>query len=71
MFYAVVWMVGSVITFVWAETFWTVLASALVYPVFWLAAEWDAHFLDVIMVVSGKTRRTKNRDQWGADSYEP
>lgn len=71
MFYAVIWMAGSVLAFVWAESFWTLLLSALAYPAFWLAAEWDPHFFDVVTVVSRQTRRTRNKDLWGADSYEP
>jgi type IV secretion system protein VirB3 len=34
MFYAVIWMAGSVLAFVWAESFWTLLLSALAYPAF-------------------------------------
>lgn len=71
MFYAVIWMVGSVLAFVWVQSFWTLTFTALSYPALWIAAEWDPHFFDVVTVVSKKTRRTKNRDQWGADSYEP
>lgn len=71
MFYAVVWMVGSVLAFIWVQSLWTLLLSALAYPALWLAAEWDPHFFDVLTVVSRQTPRTRNRDIWGADSYEP
>ncbi|WVJ71392.1 VirB3 family type IV secretion system protein (plasmid) [Paracoccus marcusii] len=71
MFYAVIWMVGSVMAFVWVQSFWTLIFTVLSYPALWIAAEWDPAFFDVVTVVSKKTRRTKNRDQWGADSYEP
>ncbi|MBM3603268.1 MAG: type IV secretion system protein VirB3 [Alphaproteobacteria bacterium] len=71
MFYAVIWMMGSVLAFVWVQSFWTLPFIIFAYPAFWLAAEWDPHFFDVVTVVSKRTRRTRNRDQWGADSYEP
>ncbi|TGN68312.1 type IV secretion system protein VirB3 [Paracoccus liaowanqingii] len=71
MFYFVIWSMGSVLAFVWVQSFWTLTFTALTYPAFWLAAEWDPYFFDVVTVVSKKTRRTTNREQWGADSYEP
>lgn len=69
--YSAVWIVGSVILVLWAASWWSLLLALIAYPAMWLAAEWDPHFLDVITTVSKRTRRTKNRDYWGADSYEP
>lgn len=71
MFYAVIWMAGTVIGFVWSESFWTIPIAVVLYVAFWIAAEWDPHFFDVASIVSRETRSTKNRDIWGGDSYEP
>lgn len=71
MLYSVVWMAGAVIGLIWAQSLWMIPVALIVYPLFWIAAEWDPHFIDVVTIVSKKTRRTKNKDYWDADSYEP
>lgn len=71
LFYSAVWIIGSVILLIWTGSLWFISVPIVVYPMLWIAAEWDPFFIDVAATVSKKTRRTKNRDHWGADSYEP
>jgi len=69
--YAVLWIFGSVLALIWSQSLWAFALSAAAYPVLWLASQWDPFFVEVIRVVSEKTRPTKNREIWGGDSYEP
>ena len=69
--YAVLWIFGSVLALIWSQSLWAFALSAAAYPILWLASQWDPFFVEVIRVVSEKTRPTKNREIWGGDSYEP
>ncbi|MEO8531203.1 MAG: VirB3 family type IV secretion system protein [Deltaproteobacteria bacterium] len=72
MMYAVTWMFGSALLFIWIQG-WPVLVLALIsYPLLWLAADWDAQFLDVIVTSLQETPPTQNRKHYGGgDSYAP
>ncbi|MFN7002951.1 MAG: type IV secretion system protein VirB3 [Roseinatronobacter sp.] len=69
--YAVLWIFGSVLVLIWSQSLWAFVLSALAYPVLWGAAQWDPYFVEVVRVVTERTRPTKNRDIWGGDSYGP
>ncbi len=69
--YAVMWIFGSVLALIWSQSLWAFALSAAAYPILWIASQWDPFFIEVIRVVSEKTRPTKNREIWGGDSYEP
>ena len=66
MFYAVIWMVGSVLAFVWVQSFWTHTFTALSYPALWIAAEWDPHFFDVVTVVRLGSFSDMKRRHWAS-----
>ena len=72
MMYALVWMFGSALIFIWIQG-WAILVLALIaYPLLWLAADWDPQFLDVVVTVLQETPPTPNRKaHGGADSYAP
>ncbi|MGY6697724.1 MAG: type IV secretion system protein VirB3 [Roseinatronobacter sp.] len=69
--YAVLWIFGSVLALIWSQSLWAFALSAVAYPMLWIASQWDPFFVEVIRVVSEKTRPTKNRNIWGGDSYGP
>jgi type IV secretion system protein VirB3 len=69
--YAMVWLFGSVLVFLWVQHWIVALGAAISYPLLWLAADWDAHFLDVVATSLQETPPTKNRRYHGGDSYAP
>ena len=42
--YAMAWLFGSVLLFVWVQSWVVVVISAITYPLLWKAADWDPHF---------------------------
>ena len=69
--YAMVWLFGSALVFLWVQS-WPVAVLALAaYPALWKAADWDPHFLDVVVTVLQETPPTRNRAIHGGDSYAP
>jgi len=69
--YAMVWLFGSVLIFIWVQSWVIILIAALAYPVLWKAADWDPHFIDVVFVNLQETPPTRNRKIHGGDSYAP
>jgi len=70
--YAMVWLFGSVLLFIWIQSLFVLLLAIIAYPLLWLAADWDPHFFDVVSIVSQQTPRTANRKVHdGGDSYAP
>jgi len=68
--YAMVWLFGSVLIFVWLQH-WVVAVMAAAYPLLWKAADWDENFLDVVATTLQVTPPTRNRKIHGGDSYAP
>ena len=69
--YAMVWLFGSVLLFVWVQHMAVLVVALLLYPVLWKAADWDPRFIDVLLVVFQETPPTRNRGIHGGDSYAP
>lgn len=69
--YAMVWLFGSVLVFLWVQHWGVALASALAYPALWRAADWDPNFLDVVAITLQETPPTPNRNIHGGNSYAP
>jgi|GEM_PF-237430 len=69
--YAMVWLFGSVLLFVWVQHIAVLAVAALLYPVLWKAADWDPRFIDVMMTALQETPPTRNRSIHGGDSYAP
>ncbi|MFQ1701894.1 type IV secretion system protein VirB3 [Loktanella agnita] len=69
--YAVVWMFGTALLFIWVQSFAVLGIGAALYPVLWKAADWDPRFIDVLMTVLQETPGTRNRKIHGGDSYAP
>ena len=69
--YAMVWLFGSVLLFVWVQHMAVLAVAALFYPVLWKAADWDPRFFDVLLVVFQETPPTRNRSIHGGNSYAP
>ena len=69
--YAVVWLFGSVLLFVWIQSFIVLGFAAALYPLIWKAADWDPRFIDVAMTARQETPPTRNRNIHGGDSYAP
>ena len=69
--YAVVWLFGSVLLFVWIQSFIVLGFAAALYPLIWKAADWDPRFIDVAMTALQETPPTRNRNIHGGDSYAP
>ena len=69
--YAMVWLFGGVLLFVWLQHMIVLAISAILYPVLWKAADWDPRFIDVILTVLQETPHTPNRKRHGGDSYAP
>ncbi|TNC66277.1 type IV secretion system protein VirB3 [Rubellimicrobium roseum] len=69
--YAVVWLFGAALLFVWVQH-WTVgVLMVLAYPVLWKAADWDPHFLDVVSTVLQHTPPSLDRSDEGTIDYAP
>ena len=69
--YAVVWLFGTVLLFVWIQRSLVLGIAAVLYPVLWKAADWDPRFIDVAMPALQETPPTRNRKIHGGDSYAP
>ena len=69
--YAMVWLFGSVLLFVWVQHMAVLVVALLLYLVLWKAADWDPRFIDVLLVVFQETPPTRNRGIHGGDSYAP
>ena len=69
--YAMVWLFGSVLLFVWIQHMAVLAIAAVLYPVLWKAADWDPRFIDVLLVVFQEASPTPNRKHHGGDSYAP
>lgn len=69
--YAMVWLFGGVLLFVWLQHMIVLAIAAILYPFLWKAADWDPRFIDVILTVLQETPHTPNRDIHGGDSYAP
>ena len=69
--YAVFWLFGAAVLFVWVQH-WTVgLLAAGAYPLIWLAADWDPHFLDVFATVMQHTPPSLHGSDEGRVDYAP
>ena len=69
--YAMVWLFGSVLLFLWIQSWAVALGAGLAWPLLWKAADWDPNFLDVFVITLQETPPTKNRRLHGGDSYAP
>lgn len=69
--YAMIWLFGSVLVFVWVQNLLIVVAALCAYPLLWKAADWDPHFIDVIATTLQETPPTRNRREHQGDSYVP
>ena len=69
--YAVVWLFGSVLLFVWIQSFVVLGIAGILYPLLWKAADWDPRFIDVAMTTLQETPPTRNRKIHRGDSYAP
>ena len=69
--YAMVWLFGSVLLFLWIQHWVVAIAAAATYPALWKAADWDPNFLDVVATTLQETPPTANRRIHGGDSYAP
>ncbi len=69
--YAMVWLFGSVLVFLWFQHWTVAAAAAAAYPLLWKAADWDPNFLDVVATTLQETPPTANRKIHGGDSYAP
>ena len=69
--YAVGWLFGFALLFVWLQHWAVGLGALLSYPVVWKAADWDPHFLDVVTTVMQHTPPQRPRPPGGDASYGP
>ena len=69
--YAMVWLFGSSMLFLWVQNWLIAVAAGISWPLLWKAADWDPHFLDVLVITLQETPPTRNRKQHGGDSYAP
>lgn len=69
--YAMAWLFGSVLLFLWCQSWIILLLAGIAYPALWKAADWDPHFLDVLVITLQETPPTRNRKIHGGDSYAP
>ena len=67
--YAMVWLFGSVLIFLWVQHWVVAVIAVITYPVLWKAADWDPNFLDVVATTLQETPPTANRKIHGGDSY--
>ena len=58
--YAMVWLFGSVLLFLWIQHWAVAIAAAAAYPALWKAADWDPNFLDVV-ATDRKPSNTRER----------
>ncbi len=69
--YAMVWIFGSTLLFLWVQSGVVAVFAALAWPALWKAADWDPNFLDVLVITLQETPPTTNRKLHGGDSYAP
>ena len=69
--YAMVWLFGSTLLFLWVQSWVVVLFAGVAWPALWKAADWDPNFLDVLVITLQETPPTRNRKRHGGDSYAP
>ena len=69
--YAVAWLFGSALLFVWVQHWAVGVLAGLAYPAIWKAADWDAHFLDVVATVLQHTPPSLHRSEDGGTHYAP
>ncbi len=69
--YAMVWLFGFVLLFLWVQAWPVIILAGLAYPALWKAADWDPNFLDVVVTSLQETPPTPNRRIHGGDSYAP
>ena len=69
--YAMVWLFGSSLLFLWVQSGLVAVGAALAWPALWKAADWDPNFLDVLVITVQETPPTTNRKLHGGDSYAP
>ena len=69
--YAMVWLFGFVLLFLWVQAWPVIIFAGLAYPALWKAADWDPNFLDVVVTSLQETPPTANRRIHGGDSYAP
>ncbi|WP_420703589.1 VirB3 family type IV secretion system protein [Brucella intermedia] len=66
-----IWISFSGLTFMWAQTFYILIFSVVLYLLLFLGAKWDQNFLSVGFIILNKFRRNRNSGIWGGTSYEP
>lgn len=69
--YAVVWLFGSALLFLWVQHWAVAILALLAYPAIWKAADWDPHVLDLIATVLQHTPPTLIRSEDGGTHYAP
>ncbi|MBP1806981.1 type IV secretion system protein VirB3 [Rubellimicrobium aerolatum] len=69
--YAVVWLFGSALLFLWVQHWVVPVLALLAYPAIWKAADWDPHVLDVVATVLQHTPPSLNRSRDGRIHYAP
>ena len=69
--YAMVWLFGSVLIFVWLQHWQSRLSRRLPIPCCGRRRIGDENFLDVVVTALQVTRPTLNRKIHGGDSYAP
>ena len=69
--YAMVWLFGFVLVFLWVQSWPVIILAGLTYPALWKAADWDPAFLEVVVTSLQETPPTANRQIHGGDSYAP
>ena len=69
--YAMVWLFGSSMLFLWVQSWIIVVAAGIAWPLLWKAADWVPNFIDVLVITLQETPPTRNRKHHGGDSYAP
>jgi len=69
--YAMVWLFGFVLVFLWVQSWPVIILAGLAYPALWKAADWDPAFLEVVVTTLQETPPTPNRKIYAGDSYAP
>ena len=69
--YAVVWLFGSALLFLWVQHWIVAVMALLAYPAIWKAADWDTHVLELIATVLQHTPPTLIHSEDGGTHYAP
>ena len=69
--YAMVWLFGFVLVFLWVQSWPVIILAGLAYPALWRAADWDPAFLEVVVTTLQETPPTPNRKIHAGNSYAP